>query len=361
MANLNEYKCPRCSGALRFDAKSGMLVCPFCDSQFELSDFEDADSELGSGYDEEDGFLNDFGNTWADGETEGLYTYVCKSCGGEIVGDATMAATSCPYCGNPVVVMEAFEGMLKPDYVIPFKLDKDQAVKALGNHLQGKRLLPKVFRDQNKIKEIKGIYVPFWIFDTDTFGDYEYETTKVKRWSDKYYDYKKTTYYQVLRAGNLNYRGIPINCSEKINDALMESLEPFDINAAEPFQTAYLAGYLADKFDVDTDVSWERVKERVSNSSAAYFFNTVNGYDTVRQDGGSVSFLKRHAKYALLPVWMLTTVWNGQTYQFAMNGQTGKFVGDLPMDKKAYALWFILTTLGAALGTFLISFLITSL
>ena len=361
MAGLQEYKCPCCGGAIAFDSSIQKMKCPYCDTEFEMETLQQYDEQLSSEKEDDLTWDTNAGTSWLDGETDGMRVYVCKSCGGEIVGDATMAATSCPYCGNPVVVMEAFEGMLKPDYVIPFKLDKDQAVKALGNHLQGKRLLPKVFRDQNKIKEIKGIYVPFWIFDTDTFGDYEYETTKVKRWSDKYYDYKKTTYYQVLRAGNLNYRGIPINCSEKINDALMESLEPFDINAAEPFQTAYLAGYMADKFDVDTDVSWERVKERVSNSSAAYFFNTVNGYDTVRQDGGSVSFLKRHAKYALLPVWMLTTVWNGQTYQFAMNGQTGKFVGDLPMDKKAYALWFILTTLGAALGTFLISLLITSM
>ena len=359
MATLNEYKCPRCSGALRYDANFEMLVCPFCDSMFSLSDFEDADSELGDGRDDDDdGFMYDTGNTWADGETDGLYSYVCSSCGGEIAGDATMAATSCPYCGNPVVVMEAFQENLKPDYIIPFKLDKEQAVGAFEKHLCGKKLLPRVFRDQNKIKEIKGIYVPFWIFDTDTEGEYEYETTTEERWSDKYYDYKKTNYYRVIRTGNLNFRRIPINGSGKISDALMESLEPFYAEDAEPFQTAYLAGYLADKFDVDTEVSWERAKTRVANSSANCFIKTVKGYQSVKQESGSVTFLERHAKYALLPVWLLTTVWNGQTYQFAMNGQTGKFVGDLPLDSRAYALWFILLALGISLGVFLLSLMI---
>ena len=96
-----------------------------------------------------------------------MRSYVCKSCGGEIVGDATTAATACPFCGNPVVMMGQFVGALRPDYVIPFKLDKKAAKAALMKHYGSKRLLPKVFKDQNHIDEVKGVYVPFWLFDTD--------------------------------------------------------------------------------------------------------------------------------------------------------------------------------------------------
>ena len=97
------------------------------------------------------------GEEWGEGETDGLRTYQCQSCGGEIVADENMAASACPYCGNPIVVTGQFSGALKPDYVIPFKLDKKAAKDGLMRHLEGKRLLPKVFKDQNHIDEIKGV------------------------------------------------------------------------------------------------------------------------------------------------------------------------------------------------------------
>lgn len=313
MANLNEYKCRKCGGALQFDANSKKLICLYCDSAFEPYEFVDVDSSLGSGYDEDQGFLTEVSNTWADGETDGLCSYICKSCGGEIIGDSTMASTSCPYCGNPVVVMGAFTGMLKPDYIVPFKFDKAQAMKALQNHFVGKALLPKVFKEESKIQEVKGIYVPYWIFNTNTYGNYKYSAEKDETWSDSKYRYKKTSYYKLYRFGELNFKGIPINGSGKIDDRLMESLEPFDINRAIPFQTAYLAGYFADKYDVETQVGWERTKERIANTAEVCFSKTVSGFTRVRQESGSVTFNDKHADYALLPVWLLTTVWKGET------------------------------------------------
>ena len=93
--------------------------------------------------------------------------YTCKSCGGELVCDESTAATACPFCGNPIVLTGRLSGDLKPDYVIPFKLDKKAAEAALRNHMKGKRLLPNLFRSENRISEVKGVYVPFWLFDAD--------------------------------------------------------------------------------------------------------------------------------------------------------------------------------------------------
>jgi DNA-directed RNA polymerase subunit RPC12/RpoP len=100
------------------------------------------------------------GSQWQEGEADGLRVYGCKQCGGEIVADETTGATHCPYCGNPVVLTGHFAGLLKPDLVIPFKVDKKAAIAALQNHYKGKTLLPKVFKDQNHIEEVKGLYVP---------------------------------------------------------------------------------------------------------------------------------------------------------------------------------------------------------
>ena len=125
------------------------------------------------------------GNEWQPGETAGMRVYTCNTCGGEVVGDETLGATECPFCGNPVVMKGQFRGDLKPDLVIPFKLDKKAAIEALKKHYCGKKLLPKVFKDLNRIKEVKGLYVPVWLFNADAQGHVQYRATKVRTWRDR--------------------------------------------------------------------------------------------------------------------------------------------------------------------------------
>lgn len=288
------------------------------------------------------------GGEWASGETDGLRSYVCKSCGGEIVGDENTAATSCPFCGNPVVMMGQFSGALKPDLVIPFKLDKKAAKQKLAEHISGKRLLPKTFKDQNHIDEIKGVYVPFWLFDTDVNAQVRYRATRVRTWSDSNYNYTETQHFSAFRGGGIGFAGVPVDGSSKMPDDLMESIEPFDLSDAVDFQTAYLAGYLADKYDVDAEQSIERGNERVKRSTEAAFAATLEGYSTVVPENSNIQLHGGKAKYALYPVWLLNTTWNGNKYTFAMNGQTGKFVGDLPIDSAAARKWTLGLT--AALG-----------
>lgn len=230
------------------------------------------------------------GGDWQEGETDGLRSYVCKSCGGEIVGDANLAATACPFCGNPVVMMGQFSGALKPDLVIPFKLDKKAAKAGLMKHLTGKRLLPKIFKDQNHIDEIKGIYVPFWLFDTDVDAQIRYRATRVRTWSDSDYNYTETSYYMAHRGGSIGFEHVPVDGSSKMADDLMESIEPYDFSEAVDFQTAYLAGYLADKYDVTAETSIDRANKRVKRSTEDTFAGTVQGYTTVTTEYSSVQF-----------------------------------------------------------------------
>ena len=348
MAGLQEYKCPCCGGAIAFDSTIQKMKCPYCDTEFEMDALKGYDAELQDEETDSMEWETAAGGEWGEGETDGLRTYVCKSCGGEIVGDANTAATSCPFCDNPIVMMGQFSGSLKPDLVIPFKLDKKAAKEGLMKHLTGKRLLPKIFKDQNHIDEIKGVYVPFWLFDTDV-------DAKVRYWSDSDYNYTQTSYYMVHRGGSVGFEYVPVDGSTKMADDLMESIEPFNCREAVDFQTAYLAGYLADKYDVTAEESIDRANERVKKSTEQAFAETVIGYDTVVAENTSVQFHGGKAKYALYPVWLLNTTWNGNKYTFAMNGQTGKFVGDLPVDKAAATRWtlvlagaFTALTYGAA-------------
>lgn len=336
---LQEYKCPCCGGAINFDSSIQKMKCPFCDTEFDMETLASYDKELNNAPEENMTWEAPAGSEWGEGEANGLRSYVCKSCGGEIIGEATTGAMSCPFCDNPVVMMEQFSGTLKPDLVIPFKVDKKAAKAALLAHYQGKRLLPKEFKDQNHIDEIKGLYVPFWLFDADSDGTIRYKATKVRRWSDNNYDYKETSYYAVRRGGGLAFEAVPVDGSENMPNILMESIEPFKVSEAVDFQTAYLAGYVADKYDVTAEESEGKANERIRQSFRIEMRKTVTGYDTVEQEFESISLSNGRARYALYPVWMLNTSWNDKKYTFVMNGQTGKFAGDLPLDKKAYRKW----------------------
>jgi DNA-directed RNA polymerase subunit RPC12/RpoP len=355
MAALQEYKCPCCSGKIEFDPSLQKMKCPYCDTEFELETLQQYDDVLTQDTGDDMNWGDGAGSEWQEGETEGMRVYSCKSCGGEVIGDDTLAATSCPYCGNPIVMMGQFSGDLKPDLVIPFKLDKKAAKLGLAQHLMGKRLLPKVFKDQNHIDEIKGIYVPFWLFDADVDAKIRYRCTKVREWSDSNYNYRETSYYNVFRSGEIAFDRVPVDGTTKIEHDLMESVEPYNYSDLSSFQTAYLAGYLADRYDITATDSVGRANERIKNSTEDAFKTTIKGFDSVNQESSSISFTKSSTKYALLPVWILNTSWNGENYVFAMNGQTGKFVGNLPMDKGAYLRWLfgVAATVAAAAFAFI--------
>ena len=341
MAELQEYKCPNCGGALEFNSSIQKMKCPYCDTELNMDSLQALDEALKNQADEDLTWTSQAGGEWESGETDNMSVYVCKSCGGEIVADESTAATSCPFCDNPVVMMGRFSGDLKPDYVIPFKLDKKAAKEKLSKHLVGKILLPKVFKDQNHIDEVKGLYVPFWLFDTEADADIQYQATRVRSWSDKDYNYTETNYFSVLRSGQLGFERIPVDGSSKLDNQLMESIEPFDFSEAVDFQTAYLAGYLADKYDVGAEESITHANSRVKQSTEEAFEDTVTGFSAVTPESSNVRLINGSTKYVLYPVWLLNTTWKGKKFVFAMNGQTGKFVGDLPLDKQAYRRWLI--------------------
>ena len=326
------------------------MKCPYCDTEFEMETLAAYDRELNGQQADDMKWDAATPDSWQGENAQGMRSYVCNSCGGEIIADESTAATECPFCGNPVVMMQQFAGTLKPDLVIPFQLDKKAAMAALKKHYGGKRLLPKAFKDENHLKKIQGIYVPVWLFDAQAEADVRYKATQVRTWSDKNYDYTQTSHFAVSRSGSIGFAQIPVDGSTKMDDALMESIEPFHLSKAVDFQTAYLAGFLADKYDVDAQQSIERANQRVKRSTEEAFRETVQGYTTVYPDSTSVRLQNGKTRYALYPVWILNTKWKDKTYTFAMNGQTGKLVGDLPLDKGAYKRWLfgIMTAVGAA-------------
>lgn len=358
MNTLLQYKCPCCDGAIEFDTDAQKMKCPYCDTEFDIQTLQAYNQVLQTDATEQMQWQQQDHAGWQPEEAQNLCMYTCGSCGGQVVGELTTAATQCPYCGNPVIMTGQLTGQLKPDYVIPFKLDKQAAMDALKKHYEGKRLLPDSFRTQNHIQQIRGIYVPFWLFGARANAQMHYRATRVHCWSDSRYIYTKTKYYAVARAGTLDFSQVPVDGSSKMDDALMESLEPYDYREAVDFHTAYLAGFLADKYDVDSETTQARAAERIRCSTRDTFRSTVVGYDSVIAKAEGISLSDTSAKYALCPVWLLNTRWQDRDYIFAMNGQTGKMAGDLPMDKRKMWKWLLGMFAAVTAGVFALQYAI---
>ena len=218
--------------------------------------------------------------------------------------------------------------------------------------MKGKLFLPKVFREQSRLDKIRGVYVPFWFCDAEAEMSGVFRATTMRVYSDARYDYTETNYYSLIREGRACFDGVPADGSSHVSDEVTESIEPYDLSQAVDFQTAYLSGFLADRYDVPADVCRERINQRIKNSAAEMLRDTTRQYVSVTQETGGIRLSDGKVRYGLCPVWFLNTVWQGKTYSFAMNGQTGKFVGDLPVSKKAVLLCFLILTLLYATGAF---------
>ena len=326
---VSQFKCPNCGASIPFDSKSQKLKCLHCDNEYDVDNlmaFEAESQILG----------DDF--SWKQSQEElkdsKKRIYTCPSCGGEVVGDESMAASSCPYCGNSIIVAKQFEGMLKPDMVIPFKYSKEDALNTLKKYCSGKVLLPKNFFNENIINKLNGMYVPYWLFDCDSSCSARYRATRVSSFISGDFEITNTDHYLVYRDGTMSFSNVPVDASLKLTPELLESIEPFDYKDGVDFNTAYLAGYFADKYEEDKDKTINRANERIKQTTMDLINSTVIGYISVIPQSSNIRINEGNIKYALLPIYVFNTTYKGKQYTFAMNGQTGKFSGNLPSDNK---------------------------
>ena len=359
---VTNYQCPACTGPLRFDGKTGKLKCDYCGSYFTVQEVEKlyaaknasaekAKENADKAKENADKAKEnaDSGSGWGSDAAK-MRAYNCTSCGAELICDETTAATQCPYCGNNTVIPGQFAGTLKPDCVIPFKYEKQDAVKALKGYYKGKTLLPGSFNNSNHLEEIKGVYVPFWLYSghVDARGLYEARQDEVHRQGE--YEITRSRHYEVSREGTINFSRVPVDASTKMPDDLMDSIEPFDYRDLKEFSLAYMPGYLANKYDVSRQECGKRAAERSRNSAQDALRGTVDGYTSVTTRTHDEKIYNEKTEYAVLPVWLLSTKWQAQNFLFAMNGQTGKMIGNLPVSRAKQTIWF--------LAVFILSFLL---
>ncbi len=335
MSDTLSFKCPNCGAPLTYSAELGRFSCEYCGSSFTFDEVKNADVNADTPFD-----WGDYAANVPEEHLDGLVSYVCKSCGAEVVTDAVTAATHCPYCDNVMVIEDNVSGLLKPNGIIPFRVDKKKLKDIVKAYCSGKRLLPNNFLTTHRIEEVRGVYVPFWLYGCRADGNMTFDATRVRTWADSQFYYTETSHYLVTCDGGMAFSRVPADGSRRMDDALMDSVEPYDLSELKDYASGYLSGYLADRFDDDAESCLPRADLRVKNSLADAFRSSLRGFTTAVPVAKNMKLTDTRVEYVLLPVYLITASYNDKKYAFAVNGQTGKMTGNLPVSRAKFWAYF---------------------
>ncbi|MGW8264155.1 TFIIB-type zinc ribbon-containing protein, partial [Bacillus sp. LR--39] len=175
--------------------------------------------------------------------------YQCENCGAVLITEAETTATTCSFCGGAAILADRLSGHLAPAKVIPFTISKQEAEQAFRKWCKKGLLTPRGFMSADRIKSITGMYIPFWMFDLNSEVQVRANCTRVHQYEEGDYICTETEHFEAFRDINLDYLKIPVDASEKMKDELMDKLEPYSYEELKDFQTAYLAGYIAEKYN----------------------------------------------------------------------------------------------------------------
>ena len=332
--SADSLKCPNCASNLVFDLEHGACICRNCGSLFDPDTLDkvgsfgvecieksyDADAEMS-------------------GEDGSRIEVVCNSCGAQIITDRNTSSTFCAFCGSPALLTRRLTREFRPDYIIPFKFDKEKAISIFEEHCAGVDHLPKDFSSAKVLSKMTGLYVPTWIVSTEVESD-----VRGFGYTGKFVDH---TYRNIITDevgsmqrevyGRVNFRlkDVPFDGEKNIANRLMAAAEPFDFSELVRFRAEYLQGFFAEKYDelpIDmTDVIYRRLDKYALSVCSEITF----GFDTFEPISQHcvTKYKNQDIKYALLPVWFLSVEYNGRRYQYIVNGQTGKVSGEFPYAK----------------------------
>ncbi|MCR5356486.1 MAG: TFIIB-type zinc ribbon-containing protein [Lachnospiraceae bacterium] len=340
-----EMECPACGGSMHFDPKTGKMVCDYCGTAVDIESKpagqageeapkEEKKEEI-SGFD-----FASLNEQATNANAEDLPIYLCKSCAAELIAPPEQISMTCPYCNSNIVLTQKVSGKLRPNGIIPFRIDKKALPGAMNRYYKDKVLLPKRFFSESTMGKVTGVYVPFWVFNGSVSGNIVFNGDKTETTRQGDYDIITTSTYALDRQVSMSFENVPVDASGKISDALMDSLEPFDMKEVKDFDMRYLAGYTSERFDEAKDTISERAQKRMFTTA----YNATSpiagaGYSNVRRAGGKLK-ATINAKYLLLPVYMFSIKFGGKQYEFSVNGQTGEVVGTLPIDNSVCLEYF---------------------
>lgn len=359
------WKCPNCGGGLIFNPETQKYKCEYCLSGFTLEELEqekkiqeqkererrsqEQSSQDQNGQGQRSQIQNgQEQNAWGgqgseEREPEQALVYTCPSCGAEIVTDETTAATFCYYCHNPVVLEGRLDGGYRPDYVVPFAIDRKRAEEIFRQWISRKRYAPSDFYSKKQIESMTGVYFPYWLYSCRVEGELDAEGTMLRMWDAGNLRYTERKLYRVSRRGQMPVKNVSRNALKKANSKLSEGVLPFQTEGLKPFHMGYLAGFLAEKRDVEQQELARQVEQEVREFAMSSLRSSADGYSSLNVQRQTADIRDAQWRYGLFPVWTLTYKGprDGKIYYFALNGQTGKVCGEIPVDRRKLLLLFL--------------------
>jgi len=322
------FKCKNCGGNSVYNPVTGSMYCPHCES-------EESQEKIA-----------------------GVGLMQCGNCGAPLEPGEHTSAMKCPNCGSYHIFEERIEGEYTPHLVLPFKVSKEQAVAAIRAEFKKRFFTPKEYLSYASISKMEGAYVPFFMYDIHSDIKYRAIGTKVRSWTSGNYRYTETSYYQVLRDMDADFRKIPVDASVSMDNSVMDLMEPYDYRALVAFEDKYMSGFLAEKYSDDKQILSNRALQKARSDSKAMLRDTLNGYATLTQANEDINLQQTAEQYALLPVWIYEFEYRGKKYTYHVNGQTGKVIGHTPVAYPklfAYTAAVFAACLAISAGTFFAS------
>lgn len=332
------YKCKNCGGELLFDPDTQQFHCEYCGSYFSREELEETPPEKPA-----DDPLKD----------EEFYQqaveYVCPNCGAQVVTEESTAATTCYYCHSPVVLSPRLSKKLRPDRVIPFALKKEEAQQAFENWQRKKWFLNRSFLSQSQLDKMVGVYFPYWKINCRTRSHLEASAAKIRTWRTGDREYTETERYHVVRGGRVSLENLTFTAMNREDSDLTRGVCPYDFDKAVDFSMAYLSGFQAERRMTEKQDIRPQAKGKIEQCTRQCLQNTITGYTTVTVDSTDYLIEREDWEYLLIPAWILTYQYRGKEYYYAVNGQTGKTCGSLPLSMGRLAALFAGVTAAAFL------------
>lgn len=355
MASAN-YKCPQCGARIGFNPDLGKVKCEFCLSEFTVEALEEfnrkleaeaeqataekaaaatsaaglsesSDGEPGEGAVPGDGSVD----LTDDHSGSGIRGYHCDSCGAEVVTEENTSATFCYYCHNPVLLTDRLTGDFRPDRVIPFSFGRDKAVTSFLKFAKSRSFVPVDFASPQQLEKITGLYLPYWLADYTAEVNYQGKGINRQSWVSGDTEYTEHQEFRIDRQGVIDVSGVPALALRKIDKELLDSITPYDETQAKPFSLSYLSGFFAERYDISREEVRPGIEDRVRGYADQLVRESFHAYSDTELEREDVHPEPVSWRYTLMPAWILTYLYMGKTYIYAVNGQTGKAHGELPV------------------------------
>lgn len=328
-STTNAYQCDGCGAPLIYKPGTTYLVCEHCGSKKSIDQTPNEVTE------------SDFNKYIENFEQENLSTtkvITCSNCKATPTVDENLKSMACPYCGSPLVEKNVHqERYIKPGYVSPFQINKEEINNILGKWVKGLWFAPnKIQRAALSPLNLNGIYMPFWTFDAQTTTDYKGQRGDayyVTVGSGKNRRTERRIRWSSVRGTIENfYDDVLINGSNTLDPTILSKIQGWDTHSVLKINNSYLSGFITEKYQVNLKDAFTYAKQEIESSERANVRYAIGG------DDQRISFMQTHYsketfKHILLPIYVSSFRYQNKLYSFYVNGSTGRISGKRPYSK----------------------------